>query len=114
MSPVDPPDLTPRAALLILSPETLRERALGATGNRILLDTLRGGFIPAALGLGLGLLIAGALGGLVEPLLFDTSARDARVFGAVALILAAIALMATVIPAWRATRVDRLIALRAE
>jgi putative ABC transport system permease protein len=46
--------------------------------------------------------------------LYGVSARDPRVFVAVAALLALVALLATIIPAWRATRVDPRIAMRAE
>ena len=50
----------------------------------------------------------------VKPLLFETSARDPQVFGAVALLLVLVAICASVIPALRAARVDPNVALRAD
>jgi ABC-type lipoprotein release transport system permease subunit len=47
-------------------------------------------------------------------LLFGVSKTDAFTFGAVPALLAAVAFAATVIPAWRATRVDPIVVLREE
>jgi ABC-type antimicrobial peptide transport system permease subunit len=88
--------------------------ALGAEVIDILRLILRSGMWTAAAGVAIGSLIALAGGRFVEPLLFETSARDGTVFGAVALCLLAVALVASVVPAWRATRVDPVVALRAE
>jgi ABC-type lipoprotein release transport system permease subunit len=62
----------------------------------------------------LGALGALAAGRFVAPLLFDTSPRDPLVFAAVALTLLAVALLATLLPARRASRVDPMVALRNE
>jgi predicted permease len=88
--------------------------ALGAEVIDILRLILRSGMWTAVAGVAIGSLIALAGGRFVEPLLFETSARDGTVFGAVALCLLAVALVASVVPAWRATRVDPVVALRAE
>ena len=58
------------------------------------------------------LTLAGA--GLVKPLLYQTSARDPLILGAIAIMLLSVAVMASLIPARRATRADPLSALRAE
>jgi putative ABC transport system permease protein len=59
-------------------------------------------------------LIAGSLGHLAEPLLFETSPREPSVFAGVAAVLLMVAMLATIGPAHRARRVDPVEALRAE
>jgi ABC-type antimicrobial peptide transport system permease subunit len=68
----------------------------------------------ASLGVGLGVLGALAASHFIEPLLFNESARDPWVYGAVGLLLVSVALVAAVVPAIRANRIDPLEALRAE
>jgi ABC-type lipoprotein release transport system permease subunit len=68
----------------------------------------------SAAGVAAGLCLAALLAPLVEPLLFDHPARDPVVFGGVACVLLAVAAAASLVPAFRANRVDPLEALRAE
>jgi putative ABC transport system permease protein len=65
-------------------------------------------------GLAVGTVLAFPAAQALRGLLYGVSARDPRVFAAVAALLALVALLATFIPAWRATRVDPRIAMRAE
>jgi len=51
---------------------------------------------------------------VVGPLLFQTSAHDPLAFGVAAVVLFGVALLAAVVPTRRASRVDPIIALRAE
>lgn len=67
-----------------------------------------------ALGLGIGLAGALALTRTLESQLFGVSAADPVAFVGVTLILGATALLASMVPAWRAASVDPLIALRTE
>ena len=88
--------------------------ALGADRSAVLGLILRDGLVIIAGGLALGLGGAVALTRLLRALLFDVSPTDPLTFAAVAVALAAVALMATLLPARRAARVDPLPALRAE
>jgi putative ABC transport system permease protein len=69
---------------------------------------------PAALGVGLGLIGALATSRLLRGLLYGVTASDPTVLTAVPLVLAAVALLASLAPARRAARVDPVIAMRAE
>jgi ABC-type antimicrobial peptide transport system permease subunit len=88
--------------------------ALGAGGGRVLAMILRQSLITAILGLAVGLGGAWAGTRLLEAFLFQTSARDPRAFAAAAALLFTVVLVASYLPARRATRVDPEEALRAE
>jgi len=88
--------------------------ALGASPGDVLGMVLRDGMLLVALGLGVGLLAALALTRLVSSLLYGVSASDLGTYGAIAAALAAVALLAILIPARRATRVEPMLALRSE
>ena len=92
--------------------------ALGADRRRILGMVLRQSGVQVVLGLGLGLglvLPIVTLGGeAIQNTLFNVNPRDPSTHLAVATLVGAISLAATLVPARRATRVDPLIALRAE
>ena len=79
--------------------------ALGAQVGDVLRLIVGQGVRLAGIGIVIGLVIALLAASSVAPLLFDTSPRDPVVLGVVALTLFAVAVMASVIPAWRATRV---------
>ncbi len=88
--------------------------ALGARPGAILSLLMRGGLGPAAAGVGIGLLLSLAGGQLVEGLLYGVEARDPVTLGAVPLVLLVVAVLAVLVPALRATRVDPASVLRAE
>jgi putative ABC transport system permease protein len=92
--------------------------ALGADNHRILKMVMRQGSLQLAFGLGIGLGIALLLVTLfrdqIENLLFQISPSDPATYLSVAALLSAVAALACLIPARRATRVDPMIALRAE
>ena len=88
--------------------------ALGAQRRDVLRLILKHGFALTLVGLGLGLAAASALTRLMKSYLFGVSATDPASFVAVAALLAVIALLASYLPARRATQVDPLVALRHE
>jgi putative ABC transport system permease protein len=88
--------------------------ALGAQIGDVLRLVLGQGARLTALGLALGLLVAAGVARLMETLLFRTTAYDPLVFGGVVFVLAAIGLLAALLPALRATKADPVAALRAE
>ena len=88
--------------------------ALGAQRSSIVGMVVRHGAELTVAGIVLGLLGALALTRVMATLLFGVSERDLVTFSSVPVILAAIALLACLIPAIRATRVDPIVALREE
>ncbi|HVE78925.1 MAG TPA: ADOP family duplicated permease [Gemmatimonadaceae bacterium] len=88
--------------------------ALGAQTRDILRLVVGDGVRVAAVGVALGAVAALGAARFVSPLLFRVSARDPATLAAVALALLAIAVAASGIPAWRASRVDPSTALRAD
>ena len=88
--------------------------ALGAERPRILRLVLGQGLTLTGAGLLVGLAGAAGLARLISSLLFGVSATDPVTYGLIALLLAAVAILACYVPAARATRVDPLLALRAD
>lgn len=86
----------------------------GARPGNIIALVVRQGMQLTGTGIVLGLVGAAALTRVMSSLLFGISTTDALTFAAVPALLVAVALAATVIPAWKATRVDPMIALREE
>jgi predicted permease len=88
--------------------------ALGAERRHVLGLVLREGLTLAAVGVTLGVLLALALGHLLQSFLYEVRSTDAAVVLVAAGALCAISLVAVLIPARHAARVDPMIALRAE
>jgi putative ABC transport system permease protein len=88
--------------------------ALGAQRGELLRLTLIDGLKPAGAGLMLGLAGAAAATRLLRSLLYGVHPLDVTVFAAVATLLLAVACIACLLPAWRASRVDPITALRYE
>ncbi len=88
--------------------------ALGATHSDILQMVVADGMKPIFLGVAIGLAAALALSRVVTSLIFGVRATDPLTFVGVALLLVAVSLFATIIPAYRATRVEPVRTLRQE
>jgi predicted permease len=88
--------------------------ALGAQPGNIIRLVVRQGMQLAAIGIVVGLAGAFGLTRIMNSLLFGVSTTDVLTFATVPALLAAVAFAATVIPAWRAARVDPIVALREE
>jgi ABC-type antimicrobial peptide transport system permease subunit len=88
--------------------------ALGATRRRVMGFVLGQGMIWAAGGIVLGLIGAFAAARLIATLVFDVPSHDPMTFAAVGGAMALVALLACLIPAARAVRIDPTIAMRTE
>jgi predicted permease len=88
--------------------------ALGATSRDVLRMVVGQGMRTILIGVAVGIVGSLALTRAVSSLLFGVTATDPVTFGAVTLLLMAVALLACYIPAKRATKVDPVVALRYE
>jgi len=88
--------------------------ALGARGADVVALLMKESLRRVAAGAGLGLVAAWGLTRVLSAMLFEVAPRDGVTFAVTALLLAAVALLATWLPARRATRVDPMVALRYE
>jgi putative ABC transport system permease protein len=88
--------------------------ALGAQTGDVLRLIVRQGMKPVAIGLAIGIASAVAVGRLIASQLYDVSAHNPALLAGSTVLLAAVALIACLVPARRATHVDPIQALRAE
>jgi putative ABC transport system permease protein len=88
--------------------------ALGAPRAQVLRNVLLDGMRPALLGLTGGLIASAAAGRLVASMLYNTAPQDPAIFAGVAVTLLLITATACTLPAWRASRVDPMRALRTD
>jgi len=88
--------------------------ALGARQQQVLRLMLFDGLRPALLGLGFGLIASSGAMRLVQSMLYGTRPLDPAIFAIVTATLLLVAALACLIPAWRASRIDPIQALRAD
>ena len=88
--------------------------ALGAQQRDVLQLILRQAMTLVGVGMGIGIALSLAVTSMVSSLLYGVSAADPATFLGVATVLVTVALLATLVPALRASRVDPLVALRYE
>jgi putative ABC transport system permease protein len=88
--------------------------ALGAARTDVVRMVLVEGLKPTIAGLGIGVAGAAAVGRVLNSLVFGVTSHDAATFVAVSVLVFAVGLVSSVVPAFRATRVDPLQALRTD
>jgi predicted permease len=88
--------------------------ALGAQPRQVLGLVLRQGMLLALIGASVGIVVALPVARMAASLLYGVSATDPLTYASITLLLMAIALLACYLPAYRATRIDPLVALRVE
>jgi putative ABC transport system permease protein len=88
--------------------------ALGAPVRELLRMVVIEGLKPTLVGVAVGLAMAAVLVRVMSTLLFGVSQHDPGTFSGVALIMLAVGVVATLVPAYRATRVDPIVTLRSE
>jgi ABC-type antimicrobial peptide transport system permease subunit len=88
--------------------------ALGAQRSEIGTLVIGSGVKTVGVGVVFGVAIALGLSRLIESLLYATDSRDPAVLALVSIVLLAVAVVAAALPAWRATRLNPVRALRAE
>jgi putative ABC transport system permease protein len=88
--------------------------ALGGTATTIAALVVGGALRLVAIGAAVGTIAALALAPLMQSMLFETTAYDVGVIAGVVAVLAMVAIAASAVPAWRASRVSPSVTLQAE
>jgi predicted permease len=96
------------------TPELGIRMALGAQPGQVIRLVMRNGLELVAIGLALGLAAAAGAGRLIQTLLFNVQPLEPVIYGGVAVVFALVAALACLLPSWRASRIDPLVALRAD
>jgi len=78
--------------------------------HRVVVDGMK----PTLLGIAIGIVASLALARILSTLVYGVHAADLATFAAVSALLTSVGLLASILPAWRATRVDPLSVLRDE
>ena len=88
--------------------------ALGARTGQVLRDVLWDGLVQTAIGIAAGVVAAHLMTRYLETMLYGVTASDRTTFALVSVLFGCVALLATYVPARRATKVSPLVALRAD
>src|SRR5207249_11949827 len=88
--------------------------ALGAGSTQLILLIMRKSIVQLLVGLAVGLVLALLASGALQPVLYHVNPRDRAVFAAVVTTLALASLIASFVPARRATNIDPVLALASE
>jgi predicted permease len=88
--------------------------AIGARRGQVIRMVLQSGLMLALAGIGAGVVLALGVTRLLQGLLHGVAPADPATFAAVAVALGAVAILASAVPAWRASRVDPVVALKSE
>jgi ABC-type antimicrobial peptide transport system permease subunit len=102
------------ASVMQRIPEMGVRMAMGARPQDVVRLILKQGSTKTAIGLGIGLALGWGLGKALESFLFQVRPEDPVTFSAIPLFLLAVSLLAYLVPALRASRVDPVEALRSE
>jgi ABC-type antimicrobial peptide transport system permease subunit len=88
--------------------------ALGAPASQVFSEVIRDSVVRSVIAVGAGIGIALVTANRLQPLVFETSTRDAMTYSAVGGILIAVAFLGAALPAFRASRLNPAVALRDE
>ena len=88
--------------------------AIGAGRGQVIRMVLQSGLVLALAGIGAGVVLALGVTRLLQGLLHGVAPADPATFAAVAVALGTVAILASAVPAWRASRVDPVVALKSE